>query len=140
LILLDSNVVSELAKRQPESKDKALFRPQPPRSLFTAAVCEAEIRYGLAQLPEGRRRNELANLLIEFLATAFGGRILAFDSAAAALYGQVRVSHAAAGRPIGIADAMIAATARAYVVAIATRDVDDFAGCGVQVVNPWEPE
>jgi predicted nucleic acid-binding protein len=137
---LDTNVVSELARRQPDPRVQAFFHRQAPRTLFTATICEAEIRYGLAQLPAGRRRNELAGRLIAFLATAFGGRILAFDSAAAALYGAIRASRAAAGKPVGIADAMIAATARAYGVDIATRNSGDFVGCGVRVVNPWSEE
>lgn len=140
MILLDTNVVSELGRRQPDPRVQAFFHQQAPRTLFTAAICEAEIRYGLAQLPAGRRRNDLAGRLIAFLATAFGGRILAFDFAAAALCGPIRASRTAAGKPVGIADAMIAATARAYGVAVATRNSDDFVGCGVRIMNPWLAE
>jgi predicted nucleic acid-binding protein len=140
LILLDTNVVSELTRRRPDATVDTFFRRQPPQSLFTAAICEAEIHFGLAQLPRGRRRNELASRLISFLATAFGGRILPFDSAAAALYGQIRVLRSAIGRPIGVADAMIAATARAFGLTVATRDLRDFAECGVRLVDPWSAE
>lgn len=140
MILLDTNVVSELTRSHPDPKVDAFFRRRPPETLFTAAVCEAEIRYGLAQLPPGRRRNELASRVIGFLAAAFSGRILAFDSAAAALYGEIRVSRSAAGKPIGVPDAMIAATARAYGVTLATRNVGDFAGCGILVANPWSDD
>jgi predicted nucleic acid-binding protein len=140
LILLDTNVVSELTRRQPDALVEAFFRQQPPQSLFTASVCEAEIRYGLAQLPRGRRRNDLASRVISFLSAAFDGRILPFDSAAAALYGEIRVSRLAIGRPIGVADAMIAATARVFGVAIATRDEADFTECGVRLVNPWSDQ
>ena len=137
MILLDTNVVSELTRREPDAIVGAYFRQQPVQTLFTAAVCEAEIRHGLAQLPRGRRRNELAGRLTAFLAAAFDGRILPFDSAAAALYGEIRVRRSAIGRPIGVADAMIAATARAFGLSIATRDEADFADCGVRLVNPW---
>jgi toxin FitB len=140
LILLDTNVLSELTRRYPDPNVDAFFRRQPPQTLFTAAICEAEIHHGLALLPAGRRRNELASRLIAFLATAFAGRILAFDSAAATLYGQIRVSRSAIGKPIGILDAMIAATARAYTLAIATRNQADFIGCGLLVVNPWSAD
>jgi toxin FitB len=139
-MLLDTNVISELTKHHPDPRVDGFFRRQPPQTLFTASVCEAEIHYGLAQLPPGRRRNELAGRLVAFLATAFAGRILAFDSAAAAHYGPIRASRSAAGKPIAALDAMIAATACAYGVAVATRNAGDFAGCGVRVVDPWSED
>ena len=97
-------------------------------------MCEAEIRYGLARMPDGRRRNELTRRIVGLFATAFCDRILTFDSSAADMYGTIRTSRERAG---SVKDAMIAATARAYGVTIAARNQDDFAGCGVLVVNPW---
>lgn len=140
MILLDTNVISELVRRQPDPTVAAFLRRQPPQSLFTAAVCEAEIRYGLARMPPGRRRNELAGRITVFLTTAFPDRIMAFDSAAAAVYGAIRAAREAAGKPITVQDAMIAATARAYGLSIATRNDDVFTGCGVLWVNPWLAE
>jgi len=140
VILLDTNVISELIRRQPDPTVAAFLRRQPPQTLFTAAVCEAEIRYGLARMPAGRRRNDLAGRVTVFLATAFAGRIVAFDTAAAALYGTIRAAREAADSPITVQDAMIAATARAYGLSVATRNGDDFSGCGVRVVNPWSSE
>ncbi len=139
MILLDTNVVSELTRGQPSLAVFAYLRRQPQATLFTSSVCEAEIRYGLARMPAGRRRNELTNRIIIFF-SGFATRILAFDSAAAELYGAIRTRREAIGRPISVADAMIAATARAYSLAIATRDGDDFAGCGVRIVDPWSAE
>ena len=137
MILLDTNVISELVKPSPDPAVVAFFGRTVPATVFTAAVCEAEIRYGLARLPAGRRRNDLLGCVTAFLAEAFGNRILAFDSASAAIYGELRAAREAAGKPIPVEDAMIAATARAYGASVVTRNVADFIGCGVQVVNPW---
>jgi hypothetical protein len=139
MILLDTNVVSELARSQPDATVLAYLRRQPQATLFTSSVCEAEIRYGLARLPAGRRRNELANRVTIFF-SGFATRILAFDSAAAGLYGAIRTRREAVGRPISVADAMIAATARAYGLVIATRSGNDFAGCDLRIVDPWSAE
>jgi predicted nucleic acid-binding protein len=115
------------------------LRRQPQATLFTSSVCEAEIRYGLARMSAGRRRNELASRVIIFF-SSFAMRILAFDSAAAELYGLIRSRREAVGKPISVADAMIAATARAYGLAIATRNGGEFAGCGVRIMDPWSAE
>ena len=101
-------------------------------------MCEAEIRYGLARLPPGRRRDDLVARMTAFLEIGFRDRVLHFDRMCAALYGDIRQSREAAGRPISVEDAMIAATARAYSAhAIATRNVRDFDGCGVTLIDPW---
>ena len=139
MILLDTNVVSELARSKPDPMVFAYLRRQPQATLFTSSVCEAEIHYGLARMPAGRRRNELASRIM-ILFSGFATRILAFDSAAAGLYGAICTRREAFGRPISVADAMIAATARAYGLVIVTRNGDDFAGCGVRIVDPWSPE
>ena len=137
MILLDTNVISELSRSHPDPAVENFLRHQPSRSVFTASVCEAEIRYGLALMPVGRRRNERASRMIALLAAVFADRILAFDSAAAALYGAIRAAREATGEPISVEDAMIAATARAYSLAIVTRNEVDFGGCGVRIINPW---
>ena len=105
--------------------------------MFAAAVCEAEIHYGLARLPAGRRRNDLAGRVTAFFAEAFSDRTLAFDSASAAIYGELGAAREAAGKPITVEDAMIAATARAYGPVVVPRNVADFTGCEVKVVNLW---
>jgi len=136
VILLDTNVISELVKPLPDRTVTDFLRREAAETLFTAAVCEAEIHYGLARMPAGRRRNELADRIAAFRSAAFPGRILPFDSACAARYGEIRAAREAAGQPIAVEDAMIAATARAYGAIVATRNVRDFANCGIQVIDP----
>lgn len=138
MILLDTNVISELIKPSPDPAVAAYVGRAVPESVFTAAVCEAEIHYGLARLPAGRKRNDLIGRVTAFFTEAFSDRTLTFDSASAAIYGELRAAREAAGKPISVEDAMIAATARAYGAAVATRNVADFVGCGVEVINPWK--
>lgn len=138
MILLDTNAISELVRPSPDAAVVSFLRCQPREQLFTSAVCEAEIRYGLARMPAGRRRNTLSARVLGFLADAFAGQILPFDSICAAVYGEIRANREAAGKPISVADAMIAATARAHGATLATRNLTDFEASGIAVVNPWE--
>lgn len=138
MILLDTNVISELVKPVPDSAVITFLRRAVPETVFTTSISEAEIQYGLARLPAGRRRNDLAVRIAAFFAEAFSDRTLVFDSASAAAYGALRAAREASGFSISVEDAMIAAIARAYGAVVITRNVGDFAGCGVEVVNPWE--
>ena len=140
MILLDTNVISELARLSPEPAVENFLRLQPPESGFTSAICEAEIRYGLARLAPGRSREDLTRRVLQFLADAFPGQILPFDSACVALYGEIRANRGAAGKPIAVADGMIAATAGVHGAMLATRNIADFEGSGIQLVNPWAAE
>lgn len=139
MILLDTNVISELIQPRPISLVQDFLRGQAPQSVFTSAVCETEIRYGLARMPAGARREQLTSRVLAFLAEAFPGRILPFDSACALLAAEIRVVRERLGRRITIEDSMIAAIARAHAATIATRNVADFADCGIAVTNPWQP-
>lgn len=138
MILLDTNVISELIRPAPTAAVTACLLRQDPAALFTTAICEAELRYGLARLPAGRRRDDLTARVADFLAAGFKGQILPFDSICAAHYGDLRASREATGRPITVEDAMIAAIARAHGAALATRNGRDFADCGIAVIDPWE--
>jgi hypothetical protein len=100
-------------------------------------VTEAELRYGLALLPDGRRRTTLAEAMTNMLEIDFAGRIIPFDSAAAVAFAKVAAERRLAGRPISQLDAQIAAVARSRAAAMATRNVADFEGCGIEVINPW---
>ncbi|MBA3812285.1 MAG: type II toxin-antitoxin system VapC family toxin [Caulobacteraceae bacterium] len=137
MILLDTNVVSEIIRPAPAPSVEQWLAAQSPAEVFICATTEAELRYGVALMAEGRRRFVLAADIERMLASVFAGRILAFDSAAAVEFAVVASDRRRAGRPIGISDAQIAAIARSRGATLATRNLDDFAGCGVEIVNPW---
>ena len=139
MILLDTNVISELVRPVPEPAVQNFLRSRPPEELFTSAICEAEIRYGVARIPAGRRRDEVTARILAFLAEAFAGQILPFDSGCAACFAEIRASREARGKPIAVEDAMIAATTAAHGATLATRNLADFGDCGIEVVNPWQP-
>jgi hypothetical protein len=137
VIVLDTNVISEAMRPAPDAAVMAWLRAQPLSEIATTAVSLAEIDYGLCRMPPGRRRKDLEARLRTFLARGFDDRILPFDAAAAGLYGSIVTSRQAMGRPIDAFDAMIAAIARSRMAAIVTRNVADFEGCGVTVLDPW---
>jgi hypothetical protein len=137
MILLDTNVVSEVMKAVPDAAVVAGVDKAPRATLFVASVTEAELLYGVALLPPGRRREGLARAINLTFAQYFRGRILPFDSAAAAAFAEIAASRRKAGRPIGQSDAQIAAIVRAHGATLATRDKADFEGCGVTIVDPW---
>ena len=137
MFVLDTNVVSELMRPVPEPAVTAWVADQAASSLYLTAVGEAELRFGVAIMPEGARRDAVAAAVEALLREDFAGRILPFDSEAAAAYATLAATRRAAGRPVAQADAQIAATAAANSMAVVTRNSDDFAGTGVQVVNPW---
>ena len=137
MIVLDTNIVSELIRPRPNPSVVDWVARQPGTSLFISAVTEAELRYGVEILPAGHRRERLAAEIESTLREDFSRRILPFDSAAARAYATIMADRRAAGRPISQADCQIAAIARSRGAPVATRDVADFAGCGIKVVNPW---
>jgi len=138
VILLDTNVISELVRVEPDALVLAYISSLAPETVFIASVCVAEVRYGLARLPGGRKRDDLTARITTFFETGFQDHILPFDAPCAALYGEIRHGREVAGKPIAVEDAMIAATARAYgVQAIATRNIKDFIDCGVKLIDPW---
>jgi len=138
IYLLDTNVLSETMKPRPAAAVALWMRAQPLRSLFTAAICQAEILAGIAILPTGRRRAELETMAQAIFSQDFDGRILPFDSAAATAYAALFVLRRQLGRPIETADLVVAASARAHDAAVVTRDVKGFEGCGLTLINPWE--
>jgi predicted nucleic acid-binding protein len=137
MFVLDTHVLSETLRPSPTDQVKRWIEAQPPMSLFTTAICEAEILYGLALMPDGRRRIALRSAVAAIFAEDFSGRILAFDSAAARAFADLTAARRRSGRPIAEFDAQIAAIACVHGAAVATRNVDDFAGCGIKVVSPW---
>ena len=138
MVVLDTNVVSELMKAAPRPSVKLWLAAQPRLTVFIGAITEAELRLGVALLPGGRRRDALAADMEAMIAEDFGGRVLAFDSPAAKAFAAIVADRRRSGRPIAIPDAQIAAIARSRGASVATRNVDDFEGCGVEVINPWD--
>ncbi len=138
LTLLDTNVVSELMRPRPEPRVTEWAAAQPLATLAVAAVTVMEVRFGIAVLPAGRKRDELDAKLRQFLAQGFAGRVLPLDAAAANACADIHALRRRMGRPITAEDAMIAGTARAHGATVATRDVGGFAGCGLVLVNPWQ--
>ena len=137
MILVDTNVVSELMRPTPEPAVMAWFSSQDSDALYLTAVTEAELRLGVAILPQGRRRERLSAEVDAMVAQDFASRVLPFDSAAARAYADIAASRRARGRPMPEADCQIAAIARARAAAVATRNAPDFAHCGIPVIDPW---
>lgn len=140
MILIDTNILSELMRPTPEPRVEQWLADQPVASVFISAIAEAELRYGVALMPSGKRRSALAAEIEGMMGEDFNGRILPFDSPAAVAFAEIAIQRRQAGRPISQADAQIAAIARSRGAALATRNVPDFEGCGVEIVNPWNVE
>ena len=137
MILLDTNVISELMRAEPAQAVLDWFGQHDAVDLFISAVTEAELRAGVACLPAGQRRDRLQVAVDAMIDQDFQGRILPFDSVAARPYAEIAAQRRAAGRPITEADCQIAAIARAADAPLATRNVKDFDGCRLRVINPW---
>jgi predicted nucleic acid-binding protein len=137
VIVLDTNVLSEEIRSSPSPKVLRWFAEQPPASVFTTAITQAEMLYGLESLPVGRRRSTLERAIEKMFTEEFPGRILPFDEDAARIFGKIVAEKDARGRPISQFDAMIAAIARSRRAAVATRNVAHFEDCGVRIVDPW---
>lgn len=138
MIVLDTNVVSELMKPAPAESVLHWTSAQPATSLYTTSITQAEILHGIMLLPSGKRRSALEAAAEAMFHEDFGGRILPFGADAARPYARIAAERRRLGRPISHFDAQIAAIARSTGAAIATRNVADYDACGVKVINPWE--
>jgi len=138
LIVLDTNVVSELMRPAPSSAVVRWLSAQPSSVLHTTSVTEAEILHGIESMPPGKRRAAILESAQQMFEVEFGHRILPFDSRSAEEYARIASERRRAGRPISQFDAQIAAIVAGARAALATRNVADFDGCGVRLVNPWE--
>lgn len=137
MIVLDTNVLSELLRPEPDGAVEAWLAAQQSASIFTTTVTEAEIRYGVRLLPNGKRRGDLEAAIAATFVEDFAGRILPFDSAAALAYAEIASARRAAGRPISQFDAQIAAITLSRGASLATRNISDFEGVGLRLVDPW---
>jgi predicted nucleic acid-binding protein len=140
MILLDTNVLSELMRPVPDGKVRDWFDAQETEDLWISSITVAEIKVGIARLPEGKRKSGLTQMARTLFAEDFAERILSFDSQAASHYAELVATREKAGRPISMADAQIAAICKGPPVklpVLATRNSKDFAGLGITLINPW---
>lgn len=138
MIVLDTNVVSELMKPEPDRNVLACVDRFPADDVFLTAITAAELLYGIARLPDGARKNRLRSRTEELLDVDFGDRVIAFTADSAITYAAIVAGRARRGRSISMADGQIAAICRLHGAELATRNVKDFADTGVRVLDPWE--
>ncbi len=138
MILLDTNVISEPLKPGSDPNVLAWIDAQTVETLFVSTITLAELRFGIAVMPDGKRKSGLQRRLEEEVIPLFEGRVLTFDDRASRAYAEVRARARAAGKAIGTADAYIAAVAVAHGFVVATRDTSPFEAAGCEFINPWE--
>lgn len=138
MILIDTNVISEPLRKVPEARVIEWIDAQPLDTLYLSAITVAELRFGVASLPVGKRRDGLHEGLERQVLPLFAGRVLSFDLAASQAYAELMAKARAAGLAIGVSDGYIAATAVANGMMVATRNMAPFAAAGVSIINPWE--
>lgn len=136
MIVVDTNVVSELMRTDPSRSVQDWVQQRDRRELRMTAITVAEILYGIERLPKGRRKSAIRRQAHEVFGR-FAEEILAFDAAAAALYAEIVDRRDRIGAPISGYDAQIAAICRAHSATLATRNTKDFENTGIEAVNPW---
>lgn len=137
MILLDTNVLSELMRPVPTEAVVEWVAAQPAVSLYTTSITKAEILHGILLLPAGRRRTAFESAARAMFDQEFSGRVLPFGGDSAPGYAYIAAARRKGGRPISHFDAQIAAIAHSHGASVATRNVADFEGCGVEIINPW---
>ena len=138
MVILDTNVLSELIKPTPDRQVLQWISGQMAASMFTTTINQAEMLYGVALLPSGKRKIALAEAVAGMFEEDFAGRVLTFDGAAARAFAHLAAERRQAGKPISQFDAQIAAIGFSRGAIVATRKVTDFSDCGVRIVNPWD--
>ena len=137
MIVVATNVTSELMRRSPSPALTTWVRARSAPELYTTSITLAEVRYGIERLPDGRRK-DLLRITADEVFSTFADHVLAFDGTAAVEYAGIVSSRERAGEPIDGFDAQIAAICRARDATLATRNVKDFHGTGIEVTNPWD--
>jgi predicted nucleic acid-binding protein len=137
VIVLDTNVISELTRQVPAPGVMSWIDSLAAADLATTAITAAELLYGAARLPSGRRKREVVAAVDGLLSDDFRDRVLSFDEPAARRYADIVTARERLGRPIGVADAQIAAICRTIGATLATRNTQDFSGTGIELINPW---
>lgn len=138
MILLDTNVISEPLRAMPEPRVVQWLDAQPMETVYLSVITVAELRLGVARLPNGRRRSVLRDQLETQVLPLFAGRMLAFDLPATQAYADLMTRAQATGFSIGMADGLIAAIASIHGMTVATRDTAPFTAAGIAVINPWQ--
>jgi predicted nucleic acid-binding protein len=138
MIVLDTNVLSEVLRPVPEPSVLRWLASQSRGSLFTTTITRGEVLYGIRLLTDGKRRRGLWDAAQKIFSEDFADQVLSFDSDAADMYAEIAASRRTAGKPISQFDAMIVAMARSRGATLATRNVKDFEDCGVDVIDPWK--
>ena len=139
MIVLDTNIISETMRPEPNSKVVAWMANHWGGDLYTTTITEAELLYGIAKLPEGRRRRGLLTEARSFFANDLAGRVLPFDRAAVAAYVTIAAGLRSLGRGFDTSDIQIAAIARVHGFAVATRNIRHFTDCGIELIDPFTP-
>jgi predicted nucleic acid-binding protein len=137
MILLDTNVISELMRREPSAQVVAWIEERPRSRLGITAITQAEVLYGIELLPKGRRKEALLTTAQTMFSEDFRGRIFPFNSDAAHVFAKISAVRQTQGKPISQLDAQIAAIVQALGAELATRNVTDFEGCGIKLLDPW---
>ena len=138
MILLDTNVISESQRQEPNARVLEWIDAQALETLYLSAITVAELRAGIALMPAGKRRDGLHENLEKRLLPMFANRVLPFDMACTKAYAELLAKSRDAGLAVETADAFIAAVALANGFAVATRDTTPFEAAGLNVINPWE--
>jgi toxin FitB len=136
--LLDTCVLSEFTRRQPEHKVLEWLEQIPEEKLYLSVITIGEVQHGIERLPSSQRKTELLLWLNNALIERFEGRILPLDTETMLVWGTLTAQMERTGRPTGSMDGLMVATALRHQLIIATRNTSDFLPCGVQVINPWE--
>ncbi len=137
MIILDTNVLSELMRAKPSPNVVAWVAKQRAADLFATSITEAEIFYGIELLAKGKRREGLLAAAEAMFAEDLAGHVVGFESDAARMFSRIAADRRALGSPISHANAQIAAIARTRSAKLATRNVEDFEDCGLDIVDPW---
>jgi len=137
VIVLDTNVISELTRQAPAPGVISWLDSLTAAEIATTAITAAELLYGVARMPDGHRKANLAAAVHGLLSDDFHGRVLCFDEPAAQRYADIVTGREQQGRPIGVTDAQIAAICRTSGATLATRNTDDFEDTGIELINPW---
>ena len=137
MIILDTNVLSVLLRPKPNPAVVHCVASKSPSTLFTTTITRAEVRYGIALMPEGKWKNALFSRIETIFDEDFAGQVISFDNDAADCFAVIATTRRGAGRPISHFDAMVAAVTRSRGASLATRHGKDFVDCDVSLIDPW---